>query len=160
MRGARLMPFQLFPVSPRRVWRLQLERHSRPRGGEVSRRRGVEGRGLDGGGVAEREGQGLGPGGARHDDLLFAAHGAQEALELELEGLRFRRLEPDVLHDLLERGRAEALPARLQPEEVPAALGQVERAVTGRLEDPELRVRSRETRLAVRFAMAPLANSM
>src|SRR5438093_419448 len=67
-----------------------------------------------------------------------AEHGPQEALELELEGLRFRRLEPDVLHDLLERGRAETLPTRLQPEKVPAALGQVERAVTGRLEDPEL----------------------
>src|SRR3989454_4526770 len=107
-------------------------RGSRPRGGEVSRRRGGEGRGLDGGGDAEREGQGLGPGGARHDDLLFPAHGPPEALQLELEGLRFRRLEPDVLHDLLERGRAEALPGRLQPEEVPAALGQVERAVTGR----------------------------
>src|SRR5213596_2167830 len=109
-----------------------------PRGGEVSRRRGGEGRGLDGRGDAEGEGQGLGPGGTRYDDLLFTAHGAQEALELELEGLRFRRLEPDVLHDLLERGGAETLPARLQPEEVPAALGQVERAVTGRLEDPEL----------------------
>src|ERR1041385_280774 len=138
MRGARLMPFQLALPNAPCTWEESLERHSRPRGGEVSRRRGSEGRGLDGGGDAEREGQGLSSGGARHDDLLLAAHGAEEALELELEGLRFRRLEPDVLHDLLERGGAEALPPRLQAEEVPAALGQVERAVTGRLEDPEL----------------------
>src|SRR6058998_3765331 len=81
---------------------------------------GSEWRGLDGGGDAKREGQGLGPGGARYDDVLLAAHGAHEALELELERLRLRRLEPHVVHDLLERGRTEALPARLQPEEVPA----------------------------------------
>src|SRR5436190_175175 len=51
---------------------------------------------------------------------------------------RFRCLEPYVLHDLLERGGAEALPARLQAEEVPAPLGQVEGAIPGRLEDAEL----------------------
>src|SRR6266566_3445364 len=70
-------------------------------------------------------GPGLGPGGARHDDVLLAAHGAQEALELELERLRFRGLEPYVVNDLLERSRTEVLPARLQPEEVPATLSQV-----------------------------------
>src|SRR5690348_10242371 len=132
------MPFQLaLPNAPCR-WEESLERHSRPRGGEVSRGRGREGRGLDGGGDAERQGQRLGTGRARHDDLLFAAHGAQKALELELERLRFRRLESDMLHDLLESGCAEALPTRLQPEEVATALGQVERAVAGRLKDAEL----------------------
>ncbi|PYP46528.1 MAG: hypothetical protein DMD42_04105 [Gemmatimonadetes bacterium] len=113
-----------------------MERHSRPRGGKGG---GLsEGRGLDGGGDAEREGQGLGAGGARDHDFLLPAHGAHEALELQLERLRLGCVEPYVLHDLLEGGGAEALPARLQAEEVPAPLRQVEGAIPRRLEDAEL----------------------
>jgi len=79
----------------------------------------------------------LGPGGARHDDVLLAAHGAQEALELELERLRFRGLEPYVVNDLLERGRTKAC-SPASAGRSPPSLSQVERAVAGRLEDPKL----------------------
>src|SRR6184192_3376585 len=75
-----------------------------------SRPRGGEGRGLDGVGDPEGERQRLCAGGARHDDLLVAPHGADEALELEPERLGLRRLEPHVLDDLLEARSGEGLP--------------------------------------------------
>ena len=78
------------------------------------------------------------PGGTRHDDFFFPAHRAQEAFQLEFQGFRLRRVEPHVLHDLLERRGAETLPAGLEPVVVAAALREVEREVAVRLKHPEL----------------------
>src|SRR2546427_435038 len=107
-------------------------------GARGSRPRVGEGRGLDGVRDAAGERQGLRPGGARHHDGFLAAHRAQEALELQLERLRFGGVEPHVLDDLLELGGADPLPPRPQPEEVPAPLRQVEGEIPRRLEDAEL----------------------
>src|SRR6058998_3352959 len=132
------------PISRRRRARPPTARPPRRRcGARGSRPRVGEGRGLDGVRDAAGERQGLRPGGARHHDGFLAAHRAQEALELQLERLRFGGVEPHVLDDLLERGSADPLPPRPQPEEVPAPLRQVEGEIPRRLED----ARSEERRV-------------
>ncbi len=78
------------------------------------------------------------PGGAGDHDIAVTAHRAQEALELELERLRFRRLQPHMLDDLFDRVGAEVLPAWFQLVEVAAPLREIEREVPGRLEDAQL----------------------
>src|SRR6185437_12604601 len=106
------------------------ETRSRPKGGERRCLNGVDDAGS--------EDQGLGAGLAGHRDLPFPPNGAHEALELELQRLRFGCVQLRVLDDVLDPRRSQALPPTLETEEMPRALRQVERKISGRLEDPEL----------------------
>src|SRR5262249_1949235 len=103
-----------------------------------SRRQRGERRGLHGFRHAPAQGPGLAPAAPRPPHLPLAPHRLQEAFELELERLGFGRRERQVIGDVLDALRAECLPPRLEPVEVAAALGQVEREVTAALEDAQL----------------------